>query len=64
MVLSTSQRSCGFLGLLAILIGMTVGYLGVPLFDWLFLAVGASLLTFAIFTGDRMILFDGNHRSP
>lgn len=63
MAFSTMQRTCGILGLLVILLGVTLGYLGVPLIDWASLAAGAFLLTYAIFTGDRVLLFDRIRRT-
>lgn len=57
------RRTCGVLGLLVILLGVTLGYLGVPLIDWVALAVGTFLLTYAIFTGDRVLLFDRIRRT-
>ncbi|MEZ4518127.1 MAG: hypothetical protein R3C44_15345 [Chloroflexota bacterium] len=58
MIASHVQRVCGILGLLVILIGMIVGYLGVSVVDWLLVFAGAALLTYSVFTGERVLLFD------
>jgi uncharacterized membrane protein len=63
MAFSTIQRACGILGLLVILVGVTVAQLGIPLVDWLALAVGSVLLAYAIYTGDRVLLFDRIRRT-
>jgi uncharacterized membrane protein len=64
MAFSTLQRACGILGLLIMLVGVIVAYLGVPLVDWLSLAVGSVLLAYAIYTGDRVLLFDRIRPGP
>jgi uncharacterized membrane protein len=63
MAFSTRQRACGILGLLVMLAGVILAYLGIPLADWLALAVGSVLLAYAIYTGDRVLLFDRIRRT-
>lgn len=58
MTANNVQNVCGILGLVVILLGATLGMRGVPAIDWIAIAIGAFLLTYAMFTGDRVLLFD------
>lgn len=52
------KSTCGVLGTLLLVLGVILGTLGIPIFDWVVVLLGSFLLTYSIFTGGQPYLFD------
>lgn len=53
-----SKKVCGLLGLAIIALGAVLAHRGLPGADWIALIIGAVLLTYAMYTGESVLLFD------